>query len=100
MRIVSDDNKTTFEVPDAPTVAEVMEYDTAVELRGRLGVTYERLWAGACTSIVKSWNSETVPVRDANVLEQPATNAVVSVIKWAGIALFTWRLSLDSTPKN
>lgn len=97
MRFEDAELKTTFTVPDAPTVRQVLAYDSAVEmLVGK--PTYERLWHGVIV-LAQDWQSERVKLELA-ALDQTAGAEIIQVIKWAGLCCFSFILELKQTPKN
>lgn len=95
MQLEHPEYKTTFELPDKPTVRQILEYEEAIE---RPGVAmYERLWPGA-KKLIQNWKSETVQL-DVD-LEGDYTPEITAVIKWASLAVFSWHLELKEVPKN
>lgn len=94
MKISNAELKTTFELPDSPTRRDVLRYDSATDSRAGASL-YERLWAGVA-AIAKDWQSEILPVLDAAALDSQDISAdVMMVIKWAGLAAFSWKMALE-----
>ena len=102
MKFESDELKTTFETPDRPTAREWLEYESSIDFRsGTKGwEMYARLWSGICTSMVRQWQSEYIVKPTLEILDQELEYTAIKVIKWAGLALFSWLLELRETPKN
>jgi hypothetical protein len=87
--------KTTFELPDKPTVRQMLEYEAEIE---RPGVAmYERLWPAA-KKLIQNWKSEATQL-DVDI-DGEYTPEAVAVIKWASLAVFSWNLQLKEVPKN
>ena len=96
MKIENSELQTSFEVPDKPTVRDVLRYDGAVDaLQG--SDLYERLWSGVAV-MASDWQSERVAL-DADLGELHDMGAV-DVIKWAGLVVFSHVQQLKRTPKN
>lgn len=97
MKFESDDLKTTFEVPDKPTYRDMMRYDAT---EWRIGSEiYERLWLGVC-AVAQNWQSELIPEATPTVFEQDFDPQAYEVIKWAGLAVFSWAQKAKELPKN
>lgn len=99
-----------FTVPDHPTVREILKYDSERdrEFGADIGF-YERVWRAAKT-LIQEWECpyfELYPVpKNENeeeiidILDSTATGKVVDVIRWAGLAVFSYRVQLDELGKN
>lgn len=92
MKIENEELETTFELPDAPTMRQMLRYQSERDFRAGES-TYERLWAAACNSgIVTGWKSVPVPELSMSVLEAEAnddTGRQMDVVKWVGLATFS-----------
>lgn len=97
MRFENKELKTTFEAPERPTYRQMLDYDTAVEFALHTP-TAERLWAGV-TRLAQNWQSEIVQL-DQRLDQEMADYRAVSVMKWAGLALFSHVLSLREIDPN
>ena len=89
--------KTSFSVPESPTVRQVLRYDSLVELGGIGEYGFERLWHGVKV-MAENWKSPHIQPDDD--IEMAATNEAIDVIKWAGLSVFSYRQSLKELPKN
>ena len=116
-----DYEDTWFTVTEDPTNRDVLMYDSAIEGSSYLSL-YPRLWRGvqalvdewhidakitlpensedrAIRKLVKKIKAKTLPLTpdiDAVALmESAASNDVISIIKWAGLAVFSYRQSLE-----
>ena len=97
MKFVNAELKTTFEIPDAPTVRQNMRYDSVVELNLDKAQLYERLWGGV-VAIAENWQSEHVQLsQDVDVAASPQA---VAVIKWAGLMLFSFMQQVKDIDPN
>lgn len=86
---------TWFTIKAAPKMRDVLQYDS--EITGRMTSTlYTRLWAGV-KWMVDEWHCEIVsPEADAaELMDSAADMTVIEVIKWAGLAVFSFRQSLE-----
>ena len=94
MRFENEQLKTTFELPDNPTRRDILRYESAVD--SRLGWSlYERLWAGV-VCMADKWVSEPLPELDLSALDsQDTSSEAIAVIKWASLAVFSWKASLE-----
>jgi hypothetical protein len=98
MEFENQELKTKFSVPDSPTVRQVLQYDSLVELQSfGSDNTYERLWRGI-SAMVTEWESEHVQIKDD--LDTVTGEDAVNVIKWAGLSVFSYRQSLKDVEKN
>ena len=100
MKFENEDLKTTFEVQDKPTYREVLDYESRVELQGRGMADYVRLWSGVCSELVTSWESPHIDKPSTDLLDKPLEAQAHAVIKWAGLALFSYVMEIRALPKN
>lgn len=96
MRVENQELETTFELPDAPSYRQMMAYDSVIEMATKLP-TFERLWLGVC-AIAQNWQSP-LPL-DRDMLDKPSTPQGRAIMKWAGLAAFSWSLALKDLEKN
>ena len=78
-----------------PKNRDVLMYDS--EITGRMAATlYPRLWAGV-KWMIDEWHCETVnPETDAEtIMDAAADISVIEIIKWASLAVFSYRNSLE-----
>lgn len=102
----------SFELPEKPTVRQLLEYD-GFEL-GASQPLYPRLWAAA-GCVIQDWHCEPTPdtaeleekeqiplVNVGMSLDAAATENQLDIIKWASLAVFSWRLKLkkERLPPN
>jgi hypothetical protein len=98
MQFDNQELKTKFSVPDNPTVRQVLQYDSLVELQSfGSDNTYERLWNGI-GALVSEWESEYVQIKDN--LDSITGQEAIDVIKWAALSVFSFRQSLKEVEKN
>lgn len=95
MKQESDELKTTFELPDAPSVLQVLRYEAAIEQPGIS--MYERLWP-AVPLLATNWQSP-VPL-DTDLNAAMNNYQVIQVIKWASLSVFSFYLELKRIEKN
>ena len=96
MRFDHPDNKEYwFTVKDAPTMRDILAYDGAIEGNLRTSL-YPRLWAGVAW-LVDEWHVEGIePDADmAALMDNAADIALIETIKWAALAVFTYRRGLE-----
>lgn len=89
----------SFVTPDAPTVRQILAYDSAVIMDASGRPTFERLWNGV-PAMVTDWQCDSVrPGADLDALTDP--NAA-KVVEWAGLAVFAAvnALKESAAPKN
>lgn len=89
--------KTSFTIPDRPTVRQQMAYfsETARSVDRQ---HVERLWMAA-QSLISNWKSEIMPDMKAD-LDATDNPKVTDVIIWASLQVKNHINSLDETPKN
>jgi len=92
-----EQGKTSFNVPDEPTVRQILRYDSVIESKAELEL-YERLWAGCCV-IAQDWKSDKVEL-SADALDQKLSADALEIIKWASLAAFSYVLQIKKVPKN
>lgn len=97
MEIKNEILKTSFTIPDRPTVRQQMAYfsETARSVDRQ---HMERLWVAA-QSLITNWKSEILSDIDAN-LDTIDNPKVTDVIIWASLQVKNHINSLDETPKN
>lgn len=87
----------SFEVPDDPTILQLMNYD---EFEVKPGQTmYVRLW-NAAKHVIEKWECDEIPL---NVdLSEVGSNKAIEIIKWASRGVMDWRFRLkaDESEKN
>lgn len=85
-------------LPEVLTYRKLLKYDEAVELMQKEGL-YVRLWAGVKAIIPpEDWKCEAAGLDlDLEAAVQPG---VLEVVKWAGLALFSWVREQRELPKN
>ena len=90
-----DNENIWFTTIEEPTMRAVLMYDSAIE-GSMLASLYPRLWAGV-QFLVDEWHCELVsPDADASdLMDGAADMEVIDVIKWAGLAVFSFRQSLE-----
>jgi hypothetical protein len=82
-------------VKETPKNRDVLLYDGATEWRP-VDTLYPRLWAGV-KWLVDEWHCDLIDL-DAKIdeiMDANADIAVVKVIKWAGLVVFSYRQSLE-----
>jgi hypothetical protein len=87
-----------FDLPDAPTMRQVLRYDSAVETQPDASL-YERLWSGACT-VVENWRG---PVElKPGALDGPMEPGALESVKYACLLTFSWinDVKARATSKN
>lgn len=87
----------SFSVPDAPTVRQVLRYDSLVELASNDLTTYERIWLGVKV-FAEEWECD--HVQPDSGLDEIATPEAIEVMKYAGLVTYSYRLSLKEVEKN
>ena len=92
------EHEARFTLPDEPTIRQRLLYDGVV-LRGFGNEMIVRLWEAA-RLVIEDWECEGVPL-DID-LNTAGDEKVVTVIEWAGLAVFSWReaLKAERLPKN
>lgn len=92
------ESEVTFELPEDPTIRQLMAYDGFELAQGR--PMYERLWDAART-VIQDWECEILPDIQMS-LDEVGSNEQLAVIKWAALACFGWRQTLkeELLPKN
>lgn len=98
MLFESQELKTSFTIPDEPTYREQLRYESAAHFHPELP-TYERLWLGVC-ALAKDWKSEIVSDASEKVLDEKSVPQGIEVMKWAGLAVWSFVWSLKDVPKN
>jgi hypothetical protein len=96
MKFANEELKTTFEVPDRPTVRQQLAYYAA-----RSDYDTNRLesgWYGA-RALMQNWQSEIMPdmMTDLESLTNPSQTRL---ILWAGVEVFKFFMALEDMPKN
>ena len=86
-----------FEVPDNPTVFQIVKYDSKRYELSDLP-TLLLLWEMAKT-LITEWESEALPEMDADLSEMTDPRAA-RVIEWASNLVANHRRNLDLIPKN
>ena len=97
MEFKDQELETSFSVPEKPTVRQVLRYDSLVELGGIGEYGYERMWRGV-EVFAEDWESPHVKPDDD--LDNVESSEAIDVIKWAGLAVWSYRQSLKDLPKN
>ena len=97
MQFTNRELETTFELPDAPDMRLVLRYDSVVEANVDKAALYERLWNGAAL-VVQHWSSPHIQPSDS--LERAATPRALAVVKWCGLAVFSFMLALKDVDPN
>ena len=86
-----------FEVPDNPTVFQIVKYDSKrYELSDLPALIL--LWEMAKT-LITEWESEALPEMDADLGEVTDPRAA-RIVEWASNLVSNHRRSLDLIPKN
>lgn len=98
MKFENADLKTTFELPDRPTVRQVLNYRSIVEVENREGHYYERWWTGL-KSVATNWQSEHIAL-DADLDDTPGTREAIEVMRWSGLQCWTHMTGLSDVQKN
>lgn len=89
-----------FTLPDKITVRQQLQYDSTRDGPALFDLQtsmYERLWNAAKT-LIQDWQCETVSL-DTD-LGDAASSKAARVIEWAGRAVFSHMLKLDTPEKN
>lgn len=97
MKLENEHLKTSFTVPDHPTVRQQMRY---VSIAGRMRDKeyIERLWL-ASKELISDWQSEYMP--DMNISLDEVTNPrITDVLAWVALQVKVHIESLDELPKN
>ena len=93
----SEDFQVSFDLPDNPTVRQVLAYDSAViEYRDQPALV--SLWECART-IISNWKCQYVEKIDTP-LDKLTGLAAAQAIEWAGAQVSYWRVALNDVPKN
>ena len=87
----------SFEVPDNPTVFQILEFDSKQYELEHLPALV-RLWEMSKT-LITEWECEALPELDADLGEETDPRAA-RVIEWASNLVANHRRSLDLVPKN
>jgi len=90
-----DYDDTWFTVKEEPLIRDILSYDG--EMTGSMAATlYPRLWRSA-KWLIDEWNCEGInPDDDFNaILDRSADIRLVELVKWAGLAVFSFRQSLE-----
>lgn len=90
----------SFSIPEPVTVRAQMAYDSARDESGFLGKDvplYERLWE-AGKAVIQKWECPCLKLDTS--LDDVTDPRAAKVIEWAGLAVFTFMLSLANVPKN
>src|SRR5512139_409490 len=97
MRLSNAAFKVSFELPDNPTVFQVLAYDSAkIENDGKpLFVT---LWECA-RAIVSEWDCESIPALDTP-LDTLTGVMAARVVEYTGTQAVLWRNALDEVHPN
>lgn len=90
-----DNEEIWFTVKEDPKMRDILMYDSVIE-GSMLASLYPRLWGGV-RCLVDEWNCETVNPEDdtAELMDGAADMGVIDIIKWAGLACFSYRQSLE-----
>ena len=91
----------TFELPDEPTVRQMLAFDEIIE-RG-VGKTdgvgmYERLWP-AVVKLAQDWQCETLEL-SVDAMDKTLPGEAIAVLKWACLKTFEHFSEVRNTPKN
>lgn len=86
----------SFSLPDKPTLKQYLQYDSMVEVLGNGRYLYERLWAGLQV-LAQGWQCETCPL---DIDLDSAGVEALPVIKWAGLACWSYMQAQKELPKN
>jgi hypothetical protein len=96
MELKNDALQARIVVPDHPTVRQVLAYDAELSVNTERS-WYERLW-DAGKKLTTELESPAISMETS--LDDPASTQVVDTLKWAGLAIFTFRSELEDLPKN
>lgn len=96
MKFQNEELGASFVLPDAPTLRQFMQYDSMVEVLGNGRYLYERLWAGL-QAVATDWECATCPL-EVNL--DSANVEALDVIKWAGLAAWSYMQAKKEIPKN
>lgn len=85
----------SFTVKEKPKNRDVLMYDSEIEGNTRAGL-YARLWAGV-KWLVDEWAIEGIKPDDdiVAIMEGDADMRVIEIMKWAGLACFSFRQLLE-----
>ena len=87
----------SFETKEKPTNRDVLMYDSVIEGQSR-ATLYPRLWGGVKWLVdLEKWNCDIVKPDDdiEKIMEAEADIKKIVIIKWAALAVFTYRHSLE-----
>lgn len=84
------EHQASFKLPEDPTRRQLLAYD-GFELSQQPGM-YPRLWDAAKT-VIQEWQCESTPL-DVDLDAPDGTEDQIEIIKWAALAVFSWRLEL------
>lgn len=89
--------KVSFELPDRPSVFQVVAYDSAkIEHDGQ--PLFIILWECART-VVTEWECESIPALDTP-LDTLTGMEAAQVVEWVGTQAVLWRNALNEVSKN
>ena len=98
MKFEEESVKTSFEVPDKPTVRWQMQIKSIL-FDNQNKSLYERLWPCVC-ACASNWESEILPELNVNILDESNSPDVATVIEWASLQLYVYYLQIENVPKN
>ena len=97
MRLSNDAFKVAFDLPDVPTVSQIMRYDSAKIMADGAPILIT-LWECART-VMEGWECEHVPSPDIPLDTLTGIEAAQAV-EWAGVQVSLWRSGMNEIPKN
>lgn len=92
----------SFKLPAAPTVMQVLRYDSRRFETGGDAPAFVVLWECAKT-VISDWQCELLPDMKVDLDTLPHSENLARqarIIEVVGIAVSGWRNGLDSVPKN
>ena len=93
----SDDFGLSFDLPDDPSVMEIVRYDsTRIERQGDPAILI--LWE-CVKPLISNWSCEALPDYKTP-LDKVKSLRAAQAVEFAAFRGSEWRLSLDTVPKN
>lgn len=98
MEFTNEELEAKLTVPEEPTRRQLLRYDSQADIPN-MGM-YERLWGGV-QALADEIELECDYVNIDDDLDTPAEDPRwMDVVKWASLAVFSWRRSVESAEKN